>query len=51
MFGNIQAISLMSWRVTNMYDAGEMSLGQASLGKVSTTSSNNKKNIKCGQNV
>lgn len=42
MLGNIQAMSLMSWRITNMFDAGKMSLGQASLGKVSTTSSNNK---------
>ena len=34
MLGNIQAMSLMGWRLCKLYEAGKMTPGQASLGKV-----------------
>ena len=34
MLGNIQAMSLMGWRLCKLYEAGKMTPGQASLAKV-----------------
>ena len=34
MLGNIQAMSLMGWRLCKLYEAGKMTHGQASLAKV-----------------
>ncbi|KAL6909774.1 hypothetical protein ACP4OV_001433 [Aristida adscensionis] len=33
MLGNIQAMSLLGWRLCNLHDARKMTIGQASLGK------------------
>ncbi|KAL6594795.1 hypothetical protein ACP70R_048244 [Stipagrostis hirtigluma subsp. patula] len=33
MLGNIQAMSLLGWRLCKLHDAGKMTTGQASLGK------------------
>ncbi|KAL6604051.1 hypothetical protein ACP70R_044412 [Stipagrostis hirtigluma subsp. patula] len=33
MLGNIQAMSLLGWRLCKLHDAGKMTIGQASLGK------------------
>lgn len=35
MLGNIQAMSLLGWRLCKLHDSGNMTVGQASLGKVS----------------
>mgnify|MGYP002775114172 CR=1 FL=1 len=34
MLGNIQAMSLMGWRLCKLYEAGKMTHGHASLAKV-----------------
>ena len=34
MLGNIQAMSLMGWRICKLYEAGKMTHGHASLAKV-----------------
>lgn len=35
MLGNIQAMSVLGWRLCKLHDTGKMTSGQASLGKVS----------------
>jgi len=34
MLGNVQAMFLMGWRLCKLYETGQMTPGQASLGKV-----------------
>lgn len=34
MLGNVQAMFLMGWRLCKLYESGQMTPGQASLGKV-----------------
>lgn len=34
MLGNIQAMSLLGWRLCKLHDAGQVTVGQASMGKV-----------------
>ena len=35
MLGNVQAMFMMGWRLCKLYESGQMTPGQASLGKVS----------------
>lgn len=34
MLGNVQAMFLVGWRLCKLYESGKMTVGQASLGKV-----------------